>query len=137
MKISVETLVSAPLESVWHAWTTPQEIVQWNAASDDWQTTRAEVDLRVGGQFSSRMEARDGSVGFDFAGTYTRVEPMSLIEASFGERTLLVEFLSHADGVTVRETFDADPSHPAELQRDGWQAILNRFALHVTSKDTQ
>lgn len=134
MKITVEVLVRAPLADVWHAWTTPDDIVKWNAASDDWHTTRATVDLRDGGSFSSRMEARDGSFGFDFAGTYTRVVTHESIESSLGDRSLLVEFIAGADGVTVRETFDAEPTHSLEQQRDGWQAILNRFARHVEAK---
>jgi uncharacterized protein YndB with AHSA1/START domain len=131
MKITVETKVAAPIEKVWHAWTTPDDIKQWNAASDDWHTTRATVDLRVGGVFSSRMEAKDGSMGFDFAGTYTRIEKHKLIECAFGDRTLLVEFVPGKDGVTVRETFDAETTNPVEQQRQGWQAILNNFAKHV------
>lgn len=134
MKITVETLVKAPIETVWSAWTTPDDIVQWNAASADWHTTRASVDLRVGGEFSSRMEARDGSMGFDFAGTYTKVQPQRLIEAAFGDRVLVVDFMEGPDGVTVRETFDAEPTHSIEQQRDGWQAILNNFARHVEGK---
>ncbi|MFO1328923.1 MAG: SRPBCC family protein [Rubrivivax sp.] len=131
MQISIETLVVAPLERVWQAWTTPAHIVQWNAASDDWHTTRSSVDLRVGGQFSSRMEARDGSFGFDFAGTYTVVEPLRLIECTLGDRRLRVEFVPGAQGVTVRETFDTEPTHSIEQQRQGWQAILDRFRRHV------
>ncbi|WP_374360052.1 SRPBCC family protein [Pseudoduganella danionis] len=134
MKITVETTIAAPLETIWQCWTTPQDIVQWNSASPDWHTTRAEVDLRVGGTFSSRMEAKDGSHGFDFAGTYTRIEAQQLIECQFGDRSLLVEFLPGADGVTVRETFDAETVYPVEQQRAGWQAILDNFARHVTSK---
>ena len=90
MKITIETIVNAPVEDVWRAWTTPDDIKQWNTASEDWHTTRASVDLRVGGSFSSRMEAKDGSMGFDFAGTYTKVVANELIECSFGERTLRV-----------------------------------------------
>jgi uncharacterized protein YndB with AHSA1/START domain len=131
VKITVETTVSAPIEEVWRAWTTPADIQQWNAASDDWHTTKAAVDLRAGGSFSSRMEARDGSMGFDFAGTYTRIVEHKLIESYFGDRLLLVEFLSGQDGITVRETFDAETTHPVEQQRQGWQSILNRFAKHV------
>ncbi|MBI5580067.1 MAG: SRPBCC domain-containing protein [Deltaproteobacteria bacterium] len=133
MKITIEKLVKAPVEAVWHAWTTPDGIKQWNTASDDWHTTKASVDLRVGGEFSSRMEAKDGSMGFDFAGTYTRVLQHRLIEASFGDRVLLVEFEVGPDGVTVRETFDAESTHSVEQQREGWQAILNSFARHVES----
>ena len=131
MKITVETVVRAPIADVWRAWTTPEDIVQWNAASDDWHTTKASVDLRPGGSFSSRMEARDGSMGFDFAGTYTTIVEHELIECSFGDRILRVEFVPGKHGVTVRETFDAESTHPVEQQRQGWQAILDRFARHV------
>src|ERR1700692_2706396 len=103
MKITVETNVAAPIEQIWDAWTTPEDIKQWNAASDDWHTTAATVDLRVGGTFSSRMEAKDGSMGFDFAGTYTRIVEHKLIESALGDRVLLVEFMAGQDGVTVRE----------------------------------
>lgn len=131
MKITVETLVAAPIERVWHAWTNPKDIQGWNAASDDWHTTAASVDLRVGGAFSSRMEAKDGSMGFDFAGTYTRIVPHQLIESRFGDRDLLVEFAAGPTGVRVRETFDAETTHPIEQQRQGWQAILDNFKHHV------
>jgi uncharacterized protein YndB with AHSA1/START domain len=131
MQITIQTLVRAPIAAVWRAWTTPADIVQWNTASDDWHTPRAAVDLRVGGIFSSRMEAKDGSMGFDFEGIYTRVDEPVLIEASFGDRQLRVEFIDAAEGVTVRETFDAEEVYPAEQQRQGWQAILDRFARHV------
>lgn len=131
MKITVETIVTAPVADVWKAWTTPDDIKQWNAASDDWHTTAASVDLRVGGAFSSRMEAKDGSMGFDFAGTYTKVIPLERIECSFGGRVLIVEFIAESGKVRVRETFDAEETHPVELQRAGWQAILDRFARHV------
>jgi uncharacterized protein YndB with AHSA1/START domain len=134
VKITVETRVAAPIDAVWQAWTTPEDIVQWNAASDDWHTTKATVDLREGGAFSSRMEAKDGSMGFDFAGTYTRVVKNELIESVLGDRNLRVEFIPAAGGVTVRETFDAETTFPPERQRQGWQAILDRFARHVESK---
>ena len=134
MKITVETTIDAPIADVWRAWTTPEDIKQWNAASDDWHTTAASVDLRVGGAFTSRMEAKDGSMGFDFAGTYTKFVPHELIECSLGDRGLVVEFVSNASGVTVRETFDADADHSVEQQRAGWQAILDRFAKHVASR---
>ncbi len=136
MNITVETTIAAPIERVWSAWTTPEDITQWNAASDDWHTTRASVDLRVGGTFSSRMEAKDGSAGFDFAGTYTKIEHHQLIECEFGGRTLRVEFLTGPTGVTVRETFEAEQTHSEEQQRAGWQSILDNFARHVESKAT-
>ena len=131
MQITVEVSVNAPVAAVWQAYTNPDDIVQWNAASDDWHTTRAHVDLRVGGRFSSRMEAKDGSFGFDFEGTYTKVEPNSLLEYAFGDRTAKVEFAEHATGVNVRVSFDSEQTHSVEQQREGWQAILNRFKHHV------
>lgn len=131
MKITVEALVRAPLAEVWRCWTSPAEIVQWNAASDDWHTPSASVDLQPGGRFCSRMEARDGSMGFDFEGSYTRVLDQQLIECEFGGRTLQVEFIASPEGVRVRETFDAESTHSIEAQRSGWQAILDRFARHV------
>lgn len=134
MKITVEKLVRAPREKVWLAYTTPEDIVQWNAASEDWHTTRSTVDLRVGGAFSSRMEAKDGSFGFDFAGTYTQVIPQQLLEYAFGDRTANVEFLEAPDGVNVRVTFDAEETHSVEQQQEGWQAILDNFARHVEGR---
>lgn len=131
MQITVETVVNAPLERVWSAYTTPADIVQWNAASDDWHTTQASVDLRAGGAFSSRMEAKDGSMGFDFAGTYTRVQPQAGLEYAFGDRVCRVDFEPGATGVTVRVCFDAEAQHSPEQQREGWQAILDNFARHV------
>jgi uncharacterized protein YndB with AHSA1/START domain len=131
MKITVETTIKAPVAEAWRAYTTPDDIEQWNTASDDWHTTKSTVDLRVGGEFSSRMEAKDGSFGFDFAGTYTKIVPNELIEYSFGGRAAVVEFVSGANGVIVRVTFDAESENPVELQRQGWQAILDNFARHV------
>ena len=131
MNITVETTVNAPIDEVWRAYTNPGDIQQWNSASDDWHTTHATVDLRVGGGFTSRMEAKDGSFGFDFAGTYTKIVPNQRIEYAFGDRTGTVEFIEGADGVTVRSTFDAENEHPVEQQRFGWQSILNKFAQHV------
>lgn len=132
-RITVETLVRAPVERVWQAYTTPEDIVRWNAASADWHTTRASVDLRVGGEFSSRMEAKDGSFGFDFAGIYTQVIPQQLLAYRFGDRTARVEFLATPEGSTVRVSFDAETTHSIEQQQDGWQAILDNFARHVAA----
>ncbi len=134
MKITVETLVAAPLEAVWQAWTTPDDIKQWNAASDDWHTTAATVDLRAGGAFSFRMEAKNGSMGFDFAGTYTQIIPHQRIETAFGPRTAVVEFEPKAGGIAIRQTFDAEATHSIEQQRSGWQAILDRFTRFVEAK---
>lgn len=131
MKIAVETKVKAPANKVWLAYTTPEAIKQWNAASDDWHTTAATVDLREGGKFSSRMEAKDGSAGFDFAGTYTKVIENQLIEYKFGDRTARVEFEPACGHVSVRVTFDGEQLHSLEQQRQGWQAILDNFARYV------
>lgn len=131
MKITVETLVQAPIADVWKAYTSPSDIVKWNAASDDWHTTAASVDLRVGGSFSSRMEAKDGSFGFDFAGTYTAVIPNERIAYSFGDRSATVDSLEDSGGVRVAVSFDAELTHSIEQQRSGWQAILDNFKRHV------
>jgi uncharacterized protein YndB with AHSA1/START domain len=132
MQITVETTIDAPIADVWRAWTTPEDIVQWNTANEAWHTPRATVDLRAGGTFSARMEAKDGSMGFDFAGTYTRVVKHELIEYRLDDdRVVRVQFLGGPGGVTVRETFDAESENSAEMQRLGWQAILDNFARHV------
>lgn len=128
MKITVETTVKADIEKTWAAWNTPEDIMQWNAASDDWHTTISRVDLRPGGLFYSRMEAKDGSVGFDFEGTYSTVMDKQLIEYNMSDgRTVLVTFEEVDGGVKVTETFDADNEYPEEMQRQGWQSILDRF----------
>src|SRR5882757_3714821 len=127
MKITVETNVAAPIEQVWRAYTTPEDIKQWNAASDDWHTPAAAVDLRVGGVFSSRMEAKDGSMGFDFAGTYTKIVEHKRIEYAFGERKAEVELVPGPKGILVRVVFDGESTHSAEQQQGGWQAILDSF----------
>jgi uncharacterized protein YndB with AHSA1/START domain len=132
--IVVETTVAAPIAIVWRAYTTPADIKQWNAASDDWHTTDATVDLREGGKFSSRMEAKDGSFGFDFAGTYTRILEHKLIAYAFGDRKAQVEFVERQGDVNVRVTFEAETTHSIEQQRAGWQAILDSFARHVAAK---
>lgn len=129
--ITVETKVAASLARVWKAYTTPEDIMRWNAASDDWHTTAANVDLREGGAFSSRMEAKDGSMGFDFAGTYTKIVDHSLITYTFGDRTAEIAFTQEPDGVRVRVTFEPETQNPVEMQRDGWQAILDNFARYI------
>jgi len=134
MRITVETNVAAPIDQVWRAYTTPADIVKWNAASDDWHTTKAAVVLRAGGEFSSRMEAKDGSMGFDFAGTYTKIVEHERIEYAFGERKAEVEFLPDPNGILVRVVFDSEPTHSVEQQQGGWQAILDSFARHVEAK---
>lgn len=135
MKIEIETVVEASLNKVWDAWSNPEDIKRWNAASDDWHTTRSTVDLREGGTFLSRMEAKDGSAGFDFEGTYTRIVPRQLIEYRMTDgREVRVEFVERADGVLVKTAFDAETENPPEMQREGWQAILDNFRRHVEAK---
>ena len=135
MKITVETLVKAELADVWNAWSRPADITQWNSAQDDWHTTRSEVDLREGGRFLSRMEAKDGSAGFDFTGTYTRVIPQQTIEYRMEDgREVRVDFVEQKGGVLVRNTFDAETQNTPELQRTGWQAISDNFGRYVESR---
>jgi uncharacterized protein YndB with AHSA1/START domain len=137
MKITVETKVHAPIERVWQMYTSPDDIVQWNAASDDWHTTRASVDLREGGAFSSRMEAKDGSMGFDFEGTYTRVVPQELIEYRMSDgREVTVAFDDQPDAVRVRVIFDAETENSPEMQQQGWQAILDCFGRYVEARSS-
>lgn len=132
MNITIETTVQAPIDRVWAAWNDPRAIEQWNAASPDWHTPSASVDLREGGKFRARMEARDGSAGFDFEGIYTRVEPQRLIEYGMSDgRNVRIEFMPAGQAVTVRETFDAEKTNSLEQQREGWQAILDSFARYV------
>jgi uncharacterized protein YndB with AHSA1/START domain len=120
---------------VWAAWNAPADIKKWNAASDDWHTTASTVDLREGGKFSARMEAKDGSVGFDFEGTYTKVVPKKRIEYAMSDgRTVQIEFSPAKGGVHVKETFDAETQNAPDMQRQGWQAILDNFARHVEAK---
>ncbi len=138
MKITIETVVDAPLDDVWSAWNDPADIKQWNTAQADWHTTRSTVDLREGGTFTSRMEAKDGSIGFDFEGTYTRIVPKQSIEYRMEDgREVQVEFAERPGGVLVKETFDAETENSPELQRQGWQAILDNFGRHVEAKGNQ
>ncbi len=138
MKITIEALVRAELNKVWEVWNSPADIMQWNAANEDWHTTASTVDLREGGTFRSRMEAKDGSAGFDFEGTYTRIVPKKLIEYRMSDgRAVRVEFVERAEGVQIKETFDAEGEHSPELQRQGWQAILDNFVRHVEARQDQ
>lgn len=132
MQISVEALIDAPVEKVWNAYVTPEDITRWNFASDDWCCPSSVVDLRVGGKFSSRMEARDGSQGFDFEGVYTEIVEHELLSYAFGDRSATVKFVQEPSGVRVRVEFDTEDINSAEMQRAGWQSILNNFAAHVS-----
>ena len=132
MKITIEAPVAVSPAVAWKRWTTPADIEQWNAASADWQCPSATIDLREGGTFSYRMEAKDGSFGFDFAGTFTRVVEPELIEYTLGDdRVVRVAFEATPTGTLVRETFEAEGENEAEQQRQGWQAILDNFAKHA------
>jgi uncharacterized protein YndB with AHSA1/START domain len=135
MKITVETIANTTPDRAWEAYNTPTDIVQWNSAQDDWHTTRSTVDLREGGTYSSRMEAKDGSMGFDFEGTYTRVVPGERIEYRMADgREVEVTFTRAPGGVRVQVTFDAESENPAEMQRQGWQAILDNYARHAATR---
>lgn len=130
--ITVAATVNAPIESVWKAWTTPSDITKWNSASEDWHTPTAENDLRPGGKFSSRMEARDGSFGFDFGGIYDEVIPYELISYTLGDdRKVRITFDKNIEGVKIIESFVAENTNPVEMQRGGWQAILDNFKKYV------
>jgi uncharacterized protein YndB with AHSA1/START domain len=132
--ISVQAIIKAPVETVWKKWTNPKDIVQWNNASDDWHTPMAENDLRVGGKFLSRMEAIDGSMGFDFHGVYDDIEENELIAYTMGDgRKATITFSGSGMETKVVETFEAEDINPIELQRGGWQAILDNFKKHVES----
>lgn len=130
--ITVESTVHAPVAKVWTCWTTPEHITQWNNASDDWHTPKAENDLRAGGKFLTRMEARDGSFGFDFSGTYDEVDMHRHIAYTLEDgRKVAIRFMEK-DGVTqVSETFDPEGQNPADMQRAGWQAILDNFKKYT------
>ncbi len=132
--ITVQTTIDAPIEKIWACWTEPAHIMKWNAASPDWHTPRATNDLRVGGTFMSRMEAKDGSTGFDFGGTYTKVEPMKAISYTMGDdRNVDIVFESHEGGVTIIESFEAEGENSMEMQKSGWQSILDNFKMYVLS----
>ncbi len=127
-EITVEITVNATVENVWSFFNLPQHIINWNFADPSWQCPKAENDLRVGGKFLSRMEAKDGSFGFEFWGVYNQVKLNELIAYTLGDgRNVKISFTS--DGVTTKvvETFEAESENPIELQQGGWQAILNNF----------
>ena len=132
--ITVFGTVNAPVEKVWIFWTSPQHITQWNKASPDWHTPHATNDLRVGGKFLSRMEARDGSAGFDFNGIYTEVKRLALISYTIeGGRKVKILFNSLENTTTLTEVFEAENIHSIELQRTGWQSILDNFKKYTES----
>jgi uncharacterized protein YndB with AHSA1/START domain len=133
--ITVETSVSADPATAWRFFTDPSEIVRWNHASDDWHSPAAKNDLRPGGRFSYRMEARDGSIGFDFGGVFNDVKPGELLTYSLDDgRQVAVKFTPGSAGTKVSETFEAENTNSIELQRGGWQAILDNYRKLVEGK---
>ncbi len=131
-KITVESTIKAPVEKVWDYWTSPEHIKKWNSASDDWHTPFSENDLRVGGKFASRMEARDGSFGFDFGGIYDEVVQNKRIAYTLGDgRKVVVNFSTNGSETKVVETFEAEDTHSIEMQQGGWQAILDNFKRYT------
>ena len=130
--ITVEVQVNCPVGKVWELWTNPVHITHWNHASDDWFTPWAENDLQVGGKFRSRMEARDGSFGFDFGGVYDVVEENQRIEYTLGDdRKVKIEFKEEGGSTHVTESFEAESTNPVELQKNGWQAIMDNFKKYA------
>jgi uncharacterized protein YndB with AHSA1/START domain len=130
--ITVETTVNAPVSKVWDYWTTPDHITKWNNASDDWHTPWAKNDLEIGGKLEARMEAKDGSFGFEFWGTYVDIIPESYLSIVLGDgRTWKVFFEEKDGGTIVTETFEAEAENSAEMQQQGWQAILDNFKKYT------
>ncbi|MEB1807205.1 MAG: SRPBCC family protein [Bacillaceae bacterium] len=133
--VTISALVDAPIDTVWKLWTDPEHIKQWNHASDDWHTTEAENDLRIDGKFRSRMEAKDQSMAFDFEGVYEEVEVNELIQYRLEDgRRVRISFSSEGDQTKVVEVFDAESMNPVEMQRQGWQAILDNFTRYANGK---
>ncbi|TFF36328.1 SRPBCC family protein [Mucilaginibacter psychrotolerans] len=131
-QITVEATVNAPVEIVWSLWTDPEHVVNWNAASDDWHTPKASNDLQVGGKFTSTMAAKDGSMSFDFEGVYSVVDEYKLIAYEIGDgRKVSVTFTDEDEVTKIVETFEAEGMNPVEMQRSGWQAILNNFKKYA------
>jgi uncharacterized protein YndB with AHSA1/START domain len=132
--LTVETTINAPVEKVWQYWSSPEHITKWCSPSDEWHTPTAENDLRAGGKFSSRMEAKDGSMGFDFAGVYDEVRPNEYIEYTMGDgRKVDITFSVNGNQTTVVENFEAESINPIEMQQGGWQAIIDSFKKYTES----
>jgi uncharacterized protein YndB with AHSA1/START domain len=130
--ITVEANIKAPADKIWQFWTAPEHITKWSNASDDWHTPRAENDVRVGGQFLTRMEAKDGSFGFDFGGVYDEVKPNETLAYTIGDgRKVKINFSGNDTETKVTETFEPEGTNPVEMQRGGWQAILDNFKKYV------
>ncbi len=135
VSITVENIINAPVEKVWEYWTKPEHITQWNNASDNWHTPHAENDFRPGGKFVSRMEAKDGSFGFDFGGVNDVITPHEYIEYTIGDgRKVKIYFKADGDKTKVKETFEAEDTNSIDVQQGGWQAILNNFKKYTEGK---
>ncbi|MBN2354419.1 MAG: SRPBCC domain-containing protein [Spirochaetales bacterium] len=135
IKITVETTVGVTVETAWKLWTGPEHVIRWNRASEDWHTPRAENDLRPGGEFNYRMEAKDGSAGFDFWGVYDEVKTGELLTSTLGDgRRVSVAFEGRGDETVVTETFEAESFHTPERQRKGWQSILDSFKRYAEKR---
>lgn len=135
-RITVRSTIEAPVEKVWKCWTGPEHIVHWNNASDDWHTPRAENDLRIGGKFLSRMESKDGQTGFDFTGEYTDIRNNERIAYTMEDgRKVIIRFQKEGDRTEVIEEFDAENTHSEDMQRSGWQAILDNFKNYVENQN--
>jgi len=133
-KITVETIIKTTISKVWELWTNEEHITKWNHASPDWHTPKAENDLKIGGKFSYRMEAKDGSFGFDFWGIYDDVKMNQYIEYTMGDsRKAWITFTACGDETKITETFEAETENSLELQKMGWQAILNNFKIYTES----
>lgn len=130
--ITIETTVNAPIEKVWNYWSEPKHIMKWSHASDDWHTPASQNDLRTGGKFSSTMAAKDGSMSFDFGGEYTLVKDHEQINYTMGDgRKVTNHFSKNGNGVKIVQSFEAENSNPVEMQRGGWQAILDNFKKYT------
>lgn len=135
-RIMVEATANIPITKVWKAWNTPADIMQWNTADPSWHSPSSENDLRIGGKFKHRMEAKDGSFGFDFEGIYDIVEPHKKITYTMGDgRKATTLFAEHNGKTTIQTTFDAETENDPEFQKQGWQAILNNFVKYVESNN--
>ena len=132
--IRIETIVNAPIDKVWNAWTKPEHITKWSFASDDRHCPRAENEVRKNGKFSSTMAAKDGSFSFDFGGTHTDVEDLKFIESVMGDgRKMKVTFIPYGNAIKVIEEFEPESTNPVDFQKAGWQAILDNFKKHAES----
>ncbi|MES2630114.1 MAG: SRPBCC family protein [Bacteroidota bacterium] len=133
-KLTIGVTVSAPVEKVWKMFNEPEHVKKWNNASPDWHTPHAENDVRKGGSFNYRMEARDGSFGFDFGGTYSEVDHEKSLAYTLGDgREVSATFTANGDSTRIDETFEAEGQNPVEMQQAGWQSILDNFKKYAES----